>query len=72
MVRAVIALAEGLGMQPLAEGIETEEQWRFLVEHGCELGQGFYLSPPLPAEEITSRYRRSGLVLSGTRSSPVS
>ncbi len=65
VVRAVIALAEGLGMQPLAEGIETEEQWRFLVDHGCELGQGFYLSPPLPGEEITARYRRSGLVLHG-------
>jgi len=66
VVRAVIALAEGLGMQPLAEGIETEEQWRFLVDHGCELGQGFYLSPPLPGNEITSRYRESGLVLAGT------
>jgi diguanylate cyclase (GGDEF)-like protein/PAS domain S-box-containing protein len=65
VVRAVIALAEGLGMQPLAEGIETEEQWRFLVDHGCELGQGFYLSPPLPGSEITSRFRGSGLVLVG-------
>ena len=34
MVRAIIQLAEGLGKVPLAEGIETEEEWRFLVENG--------------------------------------
>ena len=33
-----------LEMQPLAEGIETEEQWEFLVQQGCNLGQGFLFS----------------------------
>jgi diguanylate cyclase (GGDEF)-like protein/PAS domain S-box-containing protein len=56
MVKAIIQLAEGLQMTPLAEGIETEDQWRFLAEHGCPLGQGYHFSRPVPAEEITQRY----------------
>jgi len=65
VVRAVMALAQSLGMQSLAEGIENEAQWKFLVEHGCELGQGYYLSPPLPGDQITERFLGSGLVLTG-------
>jgi EAL domain-containing protein (putative c-di-GMP-specific phosphodiesterase class I) len=52
MVEAIIRMAHGLGMQPLAEGIETEGQWRFLAESGCYLGQGYFFSPPRSAEEI--------------------
>jgi PAS domain S-box-containing protein len=54
LAAATIQLANNLGLTPLAEGIETDEQRLYLVEHGCTLGQGFWLSPPLPAEEITS------------------
>jgi diguanylate cyclase (GGDEF)-like protein/PAS domain S-box-containing protein len=63
MVRAIIQLAHGLGMTPLAEGIETEDEWRFLVKQGCQLGQGFYFCRPAPAEDILARYRRSGFSL---------
>jgi diguanylate cyclase (GGDEF)-like protein/PAS domain S-box-containing protein len=56
MVKAVIQLAHGLGMVPLAEGIETEEQWKFLAQSGCSLGQGFYFSKPVPATDISQRY----------------
>jgi diguanylate cyclase (GGDEF)-like protein/PAS domain S-box-containing protein len=56
MVKAIIQLAHGLGMVPLAEGIETEEQWRFLAQSGCSLGQGFYFSKPVPATDISQRY----------------
>jgi len=66
MVRAIIQLAHGLGMTPLAEGIETEEEWRFLVEQGCRLGQGFYFCRPAPAEDILARYLRSGFSLIGS------
>ena len=52
MVNAVIQLALSLGMTPLAEGIENPEQWKFLVENGCALGQGFHFARPVPAEEI--------------------
>ena len=58
---AARALELNLGMVPLAEGIETEGEWRFLVEHGCELGQGFYFSRPVPADDILAIHRRSGL-----------
>jgi diguanylate cyclase (GGDEF)-like protein/PAS domain S-box-containing protein len=61
MVAAMIGLAGSLGMTPLAEGIETEEEWRFLVEHGCPLGQGYHFSRPVPADEIAARYRRAGM-----------
>jgi diguanylate cyclase (GGDEF)-like protein/PAS domain S-box-containing protein len=63
MVSAMIALASSLGMTPLAEGIETEAEWRFLVDHGCPLGQGFYFSRPVPAAEISARHRRAGIHL---------
>jgi diguanylate cyclase (GGDEF)-like protein/PAS domain S-box-containing protein len=52
VVQAIIQLALSLGMAPLAEGIETEDQWRFLVDHGCRLGQGFYFTRPVPAADI--------------------
>jgi diguanylate cyclase (GGDEF)-like protein/PAS domain S-box-containing protein len=59
MVKAIVGLAQSLSMQPLAEGIETEEQRRFLIEHHCLLGQGFHFSPAVPASEIagTTSYR---------------
>jgi len=52
IVSAFIQLARGLGMTTLAEGIETEGELAFLKEHGCELGQGFLFSKPVPPEEI--------------------
>jgi diguanylate cyclase (GGDEF)-like protein/PAS domain S-box-containing protein len=61
MVQAVIQLADGLGMTSLAEGIETEAEWRFLVERGCQLGQGFYFARPMPAEDILAMHRRAGM-----------
>jgi diguanylate cyclase (GGDEF)-like protein/PAS domain S-box-containing protein len=63
MVRAIIQLADGLGMTPLAEGVETEQEWRFLSDHGCRLGQGYHFSRPVPASEISAQYHRSGLRL---------
>jgi diguanylate cyclase (GGDEF)-like protein/PAS domain S-box-containing protein len=57
LVSTIIQLARNLGLHPLAEGIETEEQRRFLVEHGCPLGQGFLFSRAVPAAEIHALYR---------------
>jgi diguanylate cyclase (GGDEF)-like protein/PAS domain S-box-containing protein len=61
MVDTMIRLAHSLDMAPLAEGIETKDQWRFLVDHGCRLGQGFYFATPLPAREISALARSSSL-----------
>ena len=65
MVKAIIQLADGLGMTPLAEGIETEREWQFLLESGCRLGQGFFFCRPIPAADILARHRRAGLKVVG-------
>jgi len=61
MVQAIVQLALGLDMTPLAEGIETQEDWLFLVERGCPLGQGYYFSRPVTADEILARGAKAGL-----------
>jgi diguanylate cyclase (GGDEF)-like protein/PAS domain S-box-containing protein len=52
IVTAFLELARGLEMTTLAEGIEREEEFAFLKERGCQLGQGFLFSKPVPPEEI--------------------
>ncbi len=52
IVSAFIELAGGLGMTTLAEGIETLGELDFLISRGCQLGQGFLFSRPVPPEEI--------------------
>ncbi len=59
LTASIVQLARNLGLEPLAEGIETEEQRRFLLAHGCDLGQGFYFSRPVPASEIEALFRAS-------------
>jgi len=61
MVSAMVALASNLGMVSLAEGIESEAEWRALVARGCERGQGYFFSRPVPADEIVAIHRRAGL-----------
>ncbi len=52
IVVSTIQLAHNLGMRALAEGIETDAQHRFLLGQGCETGQGYFFSHPIPAEEV--------------------
>jgi EAL domain-containing protein (putative c-di-GMP-specific phosphodiesterase class I) len=54
---AVFALGQTLGLQTVAEGVETEAQWARLKELGCELGQGYLISPPLDALGATAVLR---------------
>ncbi|HEV8563415.1 MAG TPA: EAL domain-containing protein [Actinomycetota bacterium] len=60
MVRAIIQLAQSLGMTPLAEGIETHGEYEFLRANGCRLAQGFHFSRPVPAAEIPALAAREG------------
>jgi diguanylate cyclase (GGDEF)-like protein/PAS domain S-box-containing protein len=53
IVRSTIDLARNLGLHVVAEGVETEQAWDRLSELGCTLAQGYYLSRPVPAAELT-------------------
>ncbi|QNP40271.1 bifunctional diguanylate cyclase/phosphodiesterase [Lysobacter solisilvae (ex Woo and Kim 2020)] len=57
VVRAVLAMARTLGMDVIAEGVETDEQRDYLLEMGCELGQGFLFSRARPASEWAAQLR---------------
>ena len=52
MIRLIIDIADYLRVPLVAEGVETEEQYRTLKELGCDLVQGYYFSKPLPPEEF--------------------
>ncbi|MGE0488759.1 MAG: putative bifunctional diguanylate cyclase/phosphodiesterase [Vulcanimicrobiota bacterium] len=54
---AAIQLAASLNMESLAEGIETQEQFQFLWNNGCRLGQGYYLSAPVAPSAIPALLR---------------
>jgi EAL domain-containing protein (putative c-di-GMP-specific phosphodiesterase class I) len=52
VIRTIIALAESLDLETVAEGVETEVQREFLKNHGCQSVQGYLYSPPLRLEEL--------------------
>ncbi|SDQ41676.1 diguanylate cyclase/phosphodiesterase [Pseudomonas sp. UC 17F4] len=54
IVRAIIQLGKSLGMQVIAEGVETAEQEAYIIAQGCHEGQGYHYSKPLPARELTA------------------
>jgi predicted signal transduction protein with EAL and GGDEF domain len=52
IVRAILALAEALDLDVVAEGVETQEQAHFLTRHHCKILQGFLLAKPIPLQEV--------------------
>jgi predicted signal transduction protein with EAL and GGDEF domain/FixJ family two-component response regulator len=58
ITRAIIAMAHGLKMIVVAEGVETSEQLGMLEEYGCDLVQGFYLGRPAPAEAVSGMLQK--------------
>ena len=52
LVQAIIAMAHGLGLEVIAEGVETIEQWEFLRALDCDFAQGYYFGKPMPGNEF--------------------
>ena len=63
IVRTIIELARVLGMDVVAEGIETCEQFRLLRKLGCRFGQGFLFARPLTTDAVTELLRLPGRIL---------
>lgn len=59
IVKAIVAMCNSLGLETLAEGVETEEQLQILKELGCNKVQGFLISQPLPAAEFEAFLKKS-------------
>ncbi len=65
--KAIIALAHGLGMKVIAEGVETEDQMQYLHFLDCEEIQGFFFAKPMPAAEVEQFLESRELKITGSR-----
>ena len=63
IVRTIVDLARVMGMDVVAEGIETREQYNLLQQLGCRFGQGFLFARPAPAETVSRMLRLPGRIL---------
>lgn len=63
LVSSIISMAKALKLRTVAEGVETEEQYRFLVESGCDEFQGYLFSRPLPYSDFIKFYRETNNTL---------
>lgn len=66
LVEAVLAMARGLGLDAVAEGVETAEQLDFLRRRGCEIAQGYLFSRPQPVENLPATLEAAGRMLRET------
>lgn len=58
IVRSTIDLGHNMGLRVVAEGIESEAAWNILAEMGCDQGQGYFMSRPMPAEQLAAWVER--------------
>ncbi len=65
VVRAVMQLADGLGLTTVAEGIENAETANWLRDQGCRIGQGYFLCPPVPPAELLTLLSSSAVGRAG-------
>ena len=61
IVKAILALSKSLGLKVVAEGVENEQQAKFLRTHGCQQAQGYLFSKPIPAQEFTELLKQRTL-----------
>ncbi|HIT80233.1 MAG TPA: EAL domain-containing protein, partial [Candidatus Faecivivens stercorigallinarum] len=52
----ITEMVHHLGISTVVEGVETEENDRMIHEMGCDFGQGYYYSRPIPAQEFSERF----------------
>ena len=52
IVRSTVNMAHSLGMQVVAEGVEDQAAWNLLETLGCDIAQGYYLSRPIPPQDL--------------------
>ncbi len=67
IIKSVVRMSKELGIQTLAEGVETEEQFEFLKRIGCEKIQGYYLSRPVPPDDFFEMVEYKKIVLERRR-----
>lgn len=61
LCQAIIVMAHQLGIQVVAEGVETQEQHNILLEAGCDFGQGYWYCKPVTSAELTERLAQENL-----------
>ncbi len=64
ITESMIQMGHKLGLDVIAEGVETESQLAFLIEHGCDMFQGYLFSPPVTPKEVT-RFLTNGSKMNG-------
>ena len=62
LVESIVGFAHNLGLETTAEGIEDGATLNLLTEMGCDLGQGYHLGRPEPAEDFVARFRAHSIV----------
>ncbi len=67
IVKSLLTIGSSMGLEVIAEGIETKPQLEFLKAQGCRLGQGFYFNEPLPREEFTQFLKRTSPPATGMK-----
>ncbi len=67
---SMIGLTRNLRLDAVAEGVETPEQLAFVREQRCSLAQGYYFSPPLPADDFAKLLERGRTLALPSRQGP--
>jgi EAL domain-containing protein (putative c-di-GMP-specific phosphodiesterase class I) len=58
MLRGMVSMLSGIGVEVVAEGVETKEQATFVKDLNCDVIQGYYFDKPMPASEFIKRLKK--------------